>query len=58
MDEEWEGLQANKEPAKVCLTLPSEPVILSSLKLPVVLQPANPYYDFINAGATVYNGVI
>lgn len=58
MDEEWEGLQANKEPAKVCLTLPSEPVTLSSLKLPVVLQPANPYYDFINAGATVYNGVI
>ena len=58
VDEEGEELQINKEPGKVCLTFPSEPVTLSSLKLPVVLQPANAYYDFINAAATIYSGVM
>lgn len=57
MDKEWEGLQTDKEPGKVCLTLSSEPVTLSSLKLPVVLRPVNSYYHSINADATIYNGV-
>lgn len=55
VDEVWEELQINKEPGKVCLTLPSEPVTLSPLKLPISY---NSYYDFINADATIYDGVM